>query len=134
MRSCQPKVLAMPCVQILPQNRRYEVQMKELKTENDLEEIAGNDLVIIFKHSTQCPISANAHKEMEQFLRVHKNAPVYLVKVIESRPVSNAIAKMTNIQHESPQVIVLQRGKPVWHASHYDITAVEIEQALVHFQ
>jgi monothiol bacilliredoxin len=27
------------------------------------------------------------------------------------------------IRHESPEVIVLQNGKPVWHASHYDVTA-----------
>lgn len=108
--------------------------MKELKSIEGFEELLSSELAIIFKHSTQCPISANAHKEMERFLSVHRDAPLCLVKVIESRQVSNAIAQLTHIQHESPQVIVLQRGKPVWHESHYAITAADLEQALVDFQ
>ena len=33
------------------------------------------------------------------------------------------------IEHESPQVIVFEDGKPIWSASLYDITATGVEQA-----
>ncbi|MFS0727975.1 bacillithiol system redox-active protein YtxJ [Paenibacillus sp. 1P07SE] len=80
--------------------------------------------VVIFKHSTTCPVSANALSEFEHYLDAHPdNATTYaLVKVIESRPVSNQIAEDTGVKHESPQIILLQGGKKYWTASHWSIT------------
>jgi bacillithiol system protein YtxJ len=75
--------------------------------------------VLLFKHSTTCPISdAGAAGE------------VALVVVQTARPLSNEIAERTGVRHESPQAIVLRAGKPVWTASHYDITAAAVEQAV----
>ncbi|MND04785.1 hypothetical protein D3C83_252140 [compost metagenome] len=53
-----------------------------------------------------------------------------MVKVVEAKPVSNAVAEKLGIQHESPQIILLQGGKPVWNASHHNIRAENIEAAL----
>ena len=108
--------------------------MKELMDAGELKEVLGAELAIIFKHSTQCPISANAYREVERFLEIHAHAPIYLVKVIESRQLSDTVGALTGIRHESPQVIILQHGAPVWHESHYAITAAELERALVDFQ
>lgn len=49
--------------------------------------------------------------------------PVFLVDVLSQRPLSRRIAAILGIRHESPQIIVLRRGAPLWHASHYDVTA-----------
>ena len=89
---------------------------------------------MLFKHSTQCSISANAYHEIERFLIAYPNAPLFIINVIEHRQVSNAIAAFTRIAHESPQVIILQHGIPVWHRSHHAISAVALEQAAVEFR
>ncbi len=49
--------------------------------------------VVILKHSTTCPVSANALDEFEQYLSKTPNEDIeyLLVKVIESRPSSNPI-------------------------------------------
>ena len=64
--------------------------------------------ILIFKHSTTCPISANAYGAFASY-----QSPVdkYLINVIQSREVSNAVAKDLSIQHESPQAIVVEHGK-----------------------
>ena len=85
--------------------------------------------VLLFKHSTTCPISAHAYREMSR-LDAGAAGPVALVVVQAARPVSNEIAARTGVRHESPQTIVLRRGKPVWTASHFDITAAEVERAV----
>ena len=77
----------------------------------------------IFKHSTRCPISAEADRAFAEFLRREPEAPVHRVLVIESRPASTAISTNLGIPHESPQAILLRDGVPVWSASHWDITA-----------
>jgi bacillithiol system protein YtxJ len=81
--------------------------------------------VLVFKHSTTCPISAAAYREMSQV-----GADVALVVVQEARQVSNEIAQRTGVRHESPQALVLRNGEVVWSASHWKVTAEEVERAL----
>ena len=82
--------------------------------------------VVVLKHSTTCPISAAAYRE---FTTVHYQH-AYLVKVIEHRNVSNEIAKDLQVQHASPQVIVIKNGQATWQATHYHITADALNEAL----
>ena len=88
-----------------------------------------NEPVLIFKHSTTCPISAHAYREMSR-LDAGPARQIFLVVVQTARPLSNEIARRTGVRHESPQAIVLSRGEAVWTASHYDITAAEVERAV----
>ena len=88
-------------------------------------ESSNEQPVIIFKHSNMCNISADAYKEMEDF-----EGEVNLVVVQTARPVSNEIEARTGIEHQSPQVLILRNGKPVWHASHWKITKKAVTQAL----
>ena len=81
--------------------------------------------VILFKHSTTCPISSAAYEQMSKV-----TSDVALVVVQRARDVSTEIASRTGIQHESPQAIVLRNGKAVWSASHFDITAKAVEKAV----
>ncbi|MBI1320820.1 MAG: bacillithiol system redox-active protein YtxJ [Candidatus Hydrogenedens sp.] len=85
----------------------------------------------VFKHSTTCPISAGAYRQVGAYLDGRADStPAHLVKVIESRPVSNAIASATGVTHQSPQMLLLKDGKAVWNASHGAITASALTQAL----
>ena len=68
---------------------------------------------------------------MHEFVRRRPEVPVYLVDVLGQRPLSQRIAAALSIRHESPQVIVLQAGKPLWHASHYDVTADTLAKEVV---
>jgi len=87
---------------------------------------------VVFKHSTTCPVSANAFKEFNDYLGDKPRADVdYLfVKVIESRPVSNQIAEDTEIKHESPQIMLIDKKAKVWSASHWAITKEHITAVL----
>ena len=82
--------------------------------------------IVVLKHSTTCPISAAAYREYTS--EALQNA--YLVKVIEQRDVSNEIAKDLQVQHASPQAIVIQNGQATWQATHHHITAQAIKEAL----
>lgn len=81
--------------------------------------------VVLFKHSTTCPISSAAYKQMSQV-----EMDVSLVIVQSARDVSGEIASRTGIRHESPQAIVVRNGEAVWSASHFDITAKAVEKAV----
>jgi bacillithiol system protein YtxJ len=84
--------------------------------------------VILFKHSNSCGISSGVFNEVSQV-----NNDINLIIVQNARNVSNIIAERTGIRHESPQAIVLKHGKPVYNASHYDITAEDLDSATINF-
>ncbi len=100
----------------------------ELKTNEELDalfEQSNAKPVLLFKHSLTCPISAGVYQEMSG-----ANADVNIVVMQHARDVSTEIAQRTGIRHESPQAIVLKNGQPVYHASHYDVTAADVEAKL----
>lgn len=85
--------------------------------------------VILFKHSTTCPISSHAHRQMSQ-VATGAAGQISLVVVQRARELSRRVAEQTGIQHQSPQTIVLRNGGVVWSASHFDITTEAVEQAV----
>jgi len=114
--------------------RLEELGVKELATPEELEaalEQSNQAPILLFKHSTTCPISAGAYQRVRDFLEENSDAaPFFLVKVIESRPVSNQIASLLNVQHQSPQLILVDKKQAVWNASHGAIDAEAIRGAL----
>lgn len=82
-------------------------------------ELSETQPFFVFKHSTSCPISAFAHTNVTNF---DTDLPVYLVKVIENRPISLEIADDLHVQHQSPQAILVMHRQAKWNQSHYDIT------------
>ncbi len=103
--------------------------LREIASESDWHEVVDKSKeapVFVFKHSTACPISAGAHRQVTQYDGEHD---VVMVKVIESRPLSNKVAEVTGIPHASPQVILLKDGQPAWNTSHGKITAEAMKEA-----
>ncbi len=81
--------------------------------------------VLLFKHSTTCPISAAAYREVQQLA-----TEIALVVVQRAREVSREVETRTGVRHESPQALILKHGEAVWSASHWHITAEAVEQAM----
>lgn len=94
----------------------------------DVVEASATADVMILKHSTRCPVSASAYREFQKFAESGR-VRCALVKIIEHRGVSNAIAEDTGVRHESPQAFLIQNRKVVWNASHYGITEQSLKTA-----
>lgn len=94
-----------------------EQQLEAIKEES------AHHPVVIFKHSTKCSISKMALDRLERAWNEQEMAGVkpYYLDLLAYRNISNRIAETFGIQHESPQVIVVSKEKPVLDLSHYDI-------------
>jgi bacillithiol system protein YtxJ len=104
--------------------------MQDVTDSQALEQLFGADEAILFKHNTTCPISAMAHEQMTDFEQRHPEAPINIIDIHASRDLSDSIEERTGITHESPQVILLRQGKPVFHESRMEIRADALEQHL----
>ncbi len=99
--------------------------VRDVETLDRLVEQSYQEPVVLFKHDPFCPISAAAHRELQQMPE-----PVSLIDVEHETYISAEVAKRTGVQHESPQVIVLNQGRPAWSASRYEITQEAVGKAI----
>lgn len=100
----------------------------ELTTTSQLDEIKNSvHPVIIFKHSTRCPVSkiVKGNFEKESIL-LPDNVEAYHLDLIKHRAISNLIADTWSVKHESPQILLIQNNVCHYDASHNDIHAAEI--------
>jgi len=108
-------------------------RMKEIKRINtlaELEELKNSTLknseLLLFKYSPACTISFVAEKLFDRWfagLLEESNIVCAKIDVLASKPLSAHIADEFSIQHESPQLIWLNKeGKVKWHGSHHQIT------------
>jgi len=101
---------------------------------DSIEEIEGMiqqselNTVIVFKHSNRCGISSSVLRRFEKQAKgfAEDRTKLYLLNVIEHRNISNEISQKFSIHHESPQLIIIKRGKIVANVSHYEILNIDI--------
>jgi len=94
------------------------------------EEFATQELVVLYKHSPLCGLCDIAIAEVNAFVDANPGVPVWMVDVISQRPMSQRLATMLHVEHESPQVIMVRRGEPVWNGSHRRVTRTRLEEAV----
>lgn len=95
----------------------------DLHSLSQLDDIASSTQpVLILKHSTRCSISIMAKGRLERAWKADSQVltPYYL-DLLAHREISNEIAKRFQIQHESPQVLLISGGACIYSASHQDI-------------
>jgi bacillithiol system protein YtxJ len=88
--------------------------------------------VLLFKHSRYCGVSCEALDELQSHIDGSANGGISyrMITVQTHRPVSDAVAQRLGLRHETPQAILLRDGKVIWNASHFRITATQLDQAL----
>ena len=87
--------------------------------------------VLLFKHSRYCGVSCEALDELQTHIDASSGGVSYrMITVQTHRPVSDAVAQRLGLRHETPQAILLRDGKVIWNASHFRITATQLDQAL----
>lgn len=85
--------------------------------------------VVIFKHSTRCSISTMAKSRLEREAEP-QGVKFYYLDLIRYRNISNKVAEVFQVHHESPQVLLIKNGECTFEESHNGINMSEIaEQA-----
>jgi bacillithiol system protein YtxJ len=84
---------------------------------------------LIFKHSIRCGISAQAWHRLASATNELKDAvDLHYLDLINFRQISNQVSFDFDVPHQSPQVLLIEEGKAVYHASHFSINPDKILQ------
>jgi bacillithiol system protein YtxJ len=94
---------------------------------NEIEKLSFEKPQLILKHSTRCGISSMALRRLEQ-TKIQNSSTVdcHYLDLLNFQSLSNLIADKFQVYHESPQIILINKGVRVLHASHGEIDGYEI--------
>jgi len=104
----------------------------QLTNLDQLQEIkAATGYSAIFKHSTRCSISMMARKRFEfDWTAIPEGIPLYFLDLIAHREISNTIAEIFEVRHESPQLLLIKDGECIYETSHGEISAEELAEQI----
>jgi bacillithiol system protein YtxJ len=106
------------------------MQWIHLTDESQLEQIISKSQYkpqVIFKHSTRCSISSVALQRLQR-AQVQADIDFYYLDLIANRKLSNKVADVCKVHHESPQVLLIKDGVCVFDESHLSISIDDILQ------
>ncbi|TXD51751.1 MULTISPECIES: bacillithiol system redox-active protein YtxJ [unclassified Polaribacter] len=105
------------------------IPLTSLDQLNEIKEQSKIEAVLIFKDSTRCGISKVVIKQFQSlFLEEHQNLKVYYLDLLNHRDISAEIGVLFDVTHQSPQLIVVKNEVSVHHASHSEITEVNLSR------
>jgi bacillithiol system protein YtxJ len=84
---------------------------------------------IIFKHSTRCSISVVAKNRLDKG-DAPEGTDFYYLDLLNYRAISNEIAEMFAVHHQSPQVLLIKNGECTYEETHSGIQMDDIEEQL----
>ena len=96
-----------------------EGQLKQIISQSQ------NKPQVIFKHSTRCSISALVLQRLQKVSQP-SDMDFYFLDLITYRSLSNKVAETFAVDHESPQILLIQDGKCSYEESHLGISMHEI--------
>jgi len=100
-------------------------QLDEIKKESEMNH------VLIFKHSTRCATSKLSLDRLERNWTAERTAvKPYFLDLLNYRSVSNLVAETFDVEHESPQVLLIHKGQSILDLSHYAIDYDPISRAI----
>lgn len=86
---------------------------------------------LIFKHSTKCFISDVALSRLEEQWSYTENEVLpYFVDAIKHRTISKYICETFEENHETPQILLIDKGECTLEATDMDIKAAEIAEVI----
>lgn len=106
-------------------NRLTDIgELEQIQTESTQQPI------VVFKHSTRCSISSAALARFERSWNETFGIKPYYLDLLAHRDISNALASTYQIEHQSPQVLVIHKGQCVYDASHMSIDMEDAQSLL----
>jgi bacillithiol system protein YtxJ len=112
--------------------RKTGMQFTHLETGEQLKQIAGaNSPQVILKHNTTCSISKGVLDRLQKEGRLIDGLEtIYVLDLLAHRDLSDTVAGRFGIPHRSPQLLLINDGRCVYHEWGFDISAAEIADAI----
>ncbi len=102
------------------------IRLESVDQLREIKEKSEEKPILIFKHSIRCSVSVMVLNRLERNWKEESCVQPYFLDLISFREVSNQIAEDFDVQHQSPQAILIKDGEVIFYESHIGIDFDEI--------
>jgi bacillithiol system protein YtxJ len=106
------------------------IEITSVEQLNQLWSQETKDSCVFFKHSTRCSISSMVLRSFERSWVTDEQTTLFFIDLIAHRDVSNQLALLSGVEHQSPQVIVTHKNQVIFSDSHGTIDAEKIQHLI----
>jgi len=107
------------------------VALTDLSQLDEIIEESKTIPVLILKHSTRCSISLMAKNGLDKSWDIENDQiKTYYLDLLKFRPISNRLAEMFGVHHQSPQILLIKGGVCEYTATHSAIDTRSIKKNL----
>lgn len=112
--------------------KKTHMQLLPLVSQTELDQLlAEPGYLALLKHNTTCPISKGVLQRLgDADTGVSVLKGIHVLDLLAHRNLSNDIADRFEVEHQSPQLLLLHRGKCIYTEWGYDISADAILEAI----
>ena len=110
---------------------RWE-ELKGLEQVKQIKQESSQKPVLIFKHSTRCNVSRTSLDRLDRQWQDAEMAEtkVYVLDLLRHHELSRELAAQFNVEHESPQILLIRNGASILDLSHFQIEYDQIKAAV----
>jgi bacillithiol system protein YtxJ len=111
------------------------MKWNELRAVDQIDQIrkeSTENPILIFKYSSRCSLSRLALDRLERSWQETEMRGIksYFLDLITYREISNRIAHEFDVEHESPQILIIENEKSIYDQSHMGIDYQQIRKAV----
>jgi bacillithiol system protein YtxJ len=111
------------------------MKWSELISVNQLDQIRNESKqnpILIFKYSSRCSLSRMALDRLERNWEEGEMTGIksYFLDLITYREISHQIAHEFEVEHESPQVLIIENERSIYDQSHMGIDYHKIKEVV----
>tara|TARA_B100000767_G_C19777373_1_gene543469 strand:+ start:7853 stop:8185 length:333 start_codon:yes stop_codon:yes gene_type:complete len=104
-----------------------KIKWTEINSFDELLNLNKN-YILLFKHSPKCIVSRISLSRFELGFDTKINISKFVyIDVLRMRALSNEIANVYSIYHESPQIILFNDNNVIFHTSHSSISFSDLK-------
>jgi bacillithiol system protein YtxJ len=111
------------------------MKWSELSSVDQIDQIRKESIenpILIFKYSSRCSLSRLALDRLERSWKETEMPGIksYFLDLITYREISNRISHEFDVEHESPQILIIENEKSIYDKSHMGIDYQEIRDVV----
>jgi len=106
--------------------------LADIRQIEEIKNLSKEIPILIYKHSSRCSTSSMVLSRLERSWKPQdaKIFKPFFLDLITYRNISNAISDVFNVEHESPQILIIDKGNSIYNRSHFEINYETILDAL----
>ncbi len=105
------------------------IKLDSLEKLDEMKTASENEKVLVLKFSPKCAINYVVRNLLErEWAAGEMRMKTFLVDVISGKSLSEQLEKEYGVEHESPQALIIQKGKVLFHASHGRVIYSELRK------